>query len=470
MNTDLCMHLLYRYARRFVLICTCLLWPWCTDAQILRLPDAVNKAIANYPLIQQQEALVAAGAAHITTVEGNRLPSLKIHDQITLGTANSLNGSFFPMGVVVPTSGGVRSENNGDVASGNIALSLLEWEFYNFGYYKAERQKAEAGLAANKAGLRKDTYLLTGQIILLYIDLVKHYRLQQVEKENENRTITISDAIRATVLSGLKPGVDSMTAQAEYTKAHLAYQRAKEAYENDRAALATYTGLDAEAVIPDTAIFSEASAQQLQVVTDSIVTDHPLLAVYHKALEQQEAENKVTAHKYLPKFYLQGAAWMRGTSITSADVYTSDLASGLSYSRYNYLFGLAFTYNLFDLKHRHDQLAEGRQQALALQHATEVQQLNLSKAMHQADISYRSILEQASSIPQEMEAANQAYHQQLALYDAGLGTLTDVTNALYTLKQTEMDNVEVQDNLMQVLYMRAGLSNQTDNFLQMFKP
>lgn len=465
MNGDLCICLPRRYARRSVLICICLLVAVYTDAQVLRLPDAVNKAIDNYPLIKQRQAVIAAQSAHIATVAGNRLPSLKIYDQVTLGTDNSVNGSYFPG--IVSTSGGIHAANNSDAASGNIALSQLEWEFCNFGYYHAARRQAEAARSSGQAVLQRDTYLFTGQIIMLYLDMIKHYHLQQVEKENEARATGIADAIRALVMSGLKPGVDSMTARAEYARAHIAYQQAKEAYESDRAAMAAYTGLDAATIVPDTAMFSNALGQQLPLA-DTITADHPLLAVYQKAIEQQQADNNATAHKYLPKLYLEGAAWMRGSSISSAGVY-NDLAAGLSYSRYNYLFGLAFTYNLFDIKHRHDQLTEGRLQANALEYDRAAQQLNLEKAVQQADISYNSAREQAAAVPQETEAARQAYQQQLALYNAGLGTLTDVTSALYTLRQTETDDVLVKDNMLRILYMRAGLSNQVENFLQMFK-
>ena len=55
------------------------------NAQTLGLYDAVNKAVANYPLLHQRQAEVAAGRAHITTVNGNRLPSLVLQDQMDAG-------------------------------------------------------------------------------------------------------------------------------------------------------------------------------------------------------------------------------------------------------------------------------------------------------------------------------------------------------------------------------------------------
>lgn len=440
-------------------------------AQPLDLYTAINRSINNYPSVQQRQAEILAGQAHITTVEGNRFPSLKIHDQVTLGTANSENGSFFPMGVVVPTAGGIRSENNGKIASGNIALSLLEWEVCNFGYYRAEKQNAEAGLALKQALLKDDQYIIAAKVASYYFDFHKQYRLLTIEKENQDRMATILSTIRATVSSGLKPGVDSATANAEYSKAKIAYLQSLNDYQNDRAELAMFTGLDTTAILPDTSLFAQTFDDKMSKlqVTDSIDRDNPLLAVYTRQYEQKLQENNMISHKYLPKVFLQGAAWMRGSSISPQDVYATDLTEGLAYSRYNYLLGLAVTYNLFDLKHRRDQLKEGRFEADAKQSELQSQRLNLARVLQQANNSYAIQLLKLRELPKQLNAAREAYTQQLALYKAGLNTIVDLTNALYVLNTSETDYVLALDDLFQLQFTRAELGNNLDEFLQTFK-
>ena len=57
-----------------------------------------------------------------------------------------------------------------------------------------------------------------------------------------------------------------------------------------------------------------------------------------------------------------------------------------------------------------------------------------------------------------------------ALYRSGLNTLIEVTNAQYALLQAETNYVNAQDELLQLLYIRAALSGQSASFLQNFKP
>src|ERR1700722_10447069 len=127
------------------------------NAQTLNLYDAVNRAVTNYPLMQQRQAEVAAGRAHVTTINGNRLPSLTLQDQLNAGTNNGLQGAYYSLGIVPSTSGSSSAlPTNTNPNPGNIAISFLQWEFYTFGYYNAQQRLAKAQLAVNEANLSSD--------------------------------------------------------------------------------------------------------------------------------------------------------------------------------------------------------------------------------------------------------------------------------------------------------------------------
>ena len=284
---------------RHILMLCCI--PFCGNAQTLNLYYDVNKAVANYPLIQQRQAEVSAGKAHVTTVNGNRLPSLVLQDQLDMGTNNALQGAYFSMGMVPSTPGGNSSlPATGNPNPGNVALSYLQWDFYNFGYYQAQRKEANAQLAVNEANLGSDKYLLTENIVALYLDWLKKYRLLQIENENMQRAQVTLTAIRATVLSGLKPGVDSSTASAVYADARISYLQALDEYNYDKISMLTYTGLNTENAIPDTSFIAIALMQnQAQVpLTDSVPRDHPVLNVFQKQYEQQLADNNTIGKKW----------------------------------------------------------------------------------------------------------------------------------------------------------------------------
>ena len=444
--------------------------PLVGTAQTLNLYDAVNKTVANYPLLQQRQAEVAAGRAHVTTVNGNRLPSLTLQDQLVAGTDNPVQGAYFSLGMVPSTPGSYTAVNNNPY-EGNLAISFLKWDFYTFGYYNAQQKEAKAQLGVNEANLNSDKYQLTENIVSLYLDWLRKYRLLQIQNENMQRAGVIFTAIRATVLSGLKPGVDSSTASAAYADARISYLQALDNYNYDRIAIGTYTGLNTTDLSPDTSIVDPSVLQTPEDVklSDSVAPGHPLLDVYRKLYEQQLASNKTISRQFLPRFGFDGATWVRSSDISPAEVYPESLGEGMSYSRYNYLFGLTLTYDLIDLKHRHDAIAENRFKANATQNALQTQQLNLNTMLQQANSTYAITLQKLKEIPVQLYSAQQAYGQQLALYRAGLNTLIDLTNAQYVLLQTETSYVNMQDELLQLLYIRAGLGGQLDTFLQKFK-
>jgi outer membrane protein, adhesin transport system len=445
---------------------------WANDsiAQTVNLYDAVNNAVINYPLLQQRQAEVAAGRAHITTVNGNRLPSLVLQDQGTKGSDNSLQGAYFSLGMVPSTPGSYTTVHN-NPNTGNVALSFLKWEFYTFGYYNAQQKEAKSQLAVSEANLAGDKYLLSENIISLYLDWLKKYRLLQIQNENMQRAQVVLSAIRATVLSGLKPGVDSSTASAVYSDARINYLQALDNYNYDKIALGTYTSINIDNAMPDTSIISPALLQNTAAVplSENVSPEHPLVEIYQKQYEQQLANSNTISKKYLPRLGLDGAAWVRNSGISPTGVYPESLADGMPYSRSNYLFGLTLTYNLFDLKHRHDELSESRYLADAKKDALQTQQLSLNAMMQQANSTYSTTLEKLKELPVELAAQRQAYGQQMALYRSGLNTLLDVTNAQYMLLQAETNYVITQDALLQLAFIRAGLAGQLDNFLQNFK-
>lgn len=443
------------------------------QAQILSLSDAVTKAVTNYPQLQQRQSEVAAGKAHVTTVNGNRLPSLLLQEQLDLGTNNSLQGEYFTMGIVPSTPGNNNSPvQNNNPNPANLAISFLQWQFFNFGYYNAQSREAKAQLAVNEANLGSDKYLLTGRVVFLYLDWLKKYRLLQIQEQNVNRANVLLTAIRATVNSGLKPGVDSSTASATYADARMAYLQAVDDYNYDKITLASYTGLNAGNTVPDTMLVSNALLQEPQsvIIGDSVPESHPLLDVFEKQYEQQLAENNATGKQYLPHLALNGAAWLRNSGISYDGNYPQSVSDGFPYSKYNYLVALTFTYNLFDLKHRHDRLIEGRYQAQARQSALQTQQVQLNNMMQLANNNYATTQQKLREIPVQQQSAQQAFDQQMALYRSGLNTLIEVTNAQYALLQAETNYVNTQSDLLQLLYIRAALSGRSDSFLQNIKP
>jgi len=175
-----------RYRQLYVFIL--FLSPFSGYAQTLSLFDAIAMSTANYPLLQQRRAEVAAGSAHVIATNSRRLPNLTLQDQFDFGTNNALQGTYLTYGMVPSASGTTNSSvQNNRLNPNNVLLSYLQWNVYNFGYYNALMEEARARLAINEANLGNDQYLLTENIISLYLDWLKKYRLLQIQNENVTR-------------------------------------------------------------------------------------------------------------------------------------------------------------------------------------------------------------------------------------------------------------------------------------------
>ncbi|HEY4148575.1 MAG TPA: TolC family protein [Chitinophagaceae bacterium] len=441
-----------------------------TAQQSLSLRQAVELALRHYPSIQSRQAQVSVGKAVLEDTRHAWLPALRLDEQVDAGTDNSLNSAYFPSGIIPSASGGRRPDNNGNMSVGNIAAIAGDWEIYNFGGYKARTAEAGAALRINEAGLDREKYNITSAVIQNYFELIKYASLLLLQQKNIDRTDTIKHAIQAYINSGLKAGVDSSVAEAELSKARLTYIEWANAYSLVKSRLALLTGLDTASVVPDTAINAQLTGLLMPAVApiDTFYLQHPFIRYYQSVYEDNLAQQRVIRKAALPKVALMAAGWMRGSSISPLDEYKS-LGTGLAYSRYNYLAGVGITYNLFDIKRTQYKLNIQKFRTQAAGQDVEEQKLVLNNALQQADITIQSTVKKLDEIPLQVKAAGEAYGQKLALYNAGLTSIVEVTNALYLLNRAETDAVYTNDEAWKAVFQKAWAGNTISTLLSIFK-
>lgn len=427
-------------------------------ADSLSLRQAVELALSNYPAVKAKQALVKAGQASVTDVKHNWYPALKLHEQIDAGTDNSIYGSYFSMGLIPSTSGGIRSENNPALMSGNIAMATMQWEIYNFGAYGSQQAAARQDLHVNKADLGNTNNQLTLTVIRDYLELLRLNELKQIQTDNIRRNAEMARAVTAIVLHGLKPGVDSAIAAAELSKARLNLLEVSNRFDQVRIELAAFTGLDTARVKPR--IDSSADLPMLLHPDTVGVTDqHPLLEYYHALYQRQQAQEQVVRKQQLPKVNLMAAGWMRGSSGSFNDMYDKNLLSGLGYSRYNYLLGLGITWNVTDLKHTREKLAVQQQKSAAAEQELETSRTVLHSMYQQAQADILTAQAKLKELPLQLQAAQAAARQQMSLYRHGLTSIIEVTNALFVLNRAETDLVQAHDEAWKALFRAAYADN-----------
>lgn len=455
-----------RISRALFIILTAFVSHSAAQGQLLSMEQAVNSAIEKYPTIQAQRAALSAFQAGASVVKDNRLPNVRLHDQIDVGTANGLSGSYFSMGMIVPTSGGRRPENRMDLTSGNIALATADWEVYNFGRFKAEDQLANADIAIGQAGLAREEFLLRQAVVGTYLDVLWRGRILQIESQNLARADTVSKIINNLVGNGIRPGLDSSLASVELSRARLNYYEIDEGLRRSFLQLAMLTGRTVNELVIDTTFHEQVLLSpplDLQVGAG-----HPLLRYQASLLSRQQTEVELIRKTALPRVSLMTAAWARGTSL-DLDNNFGPLGPGFGYSRTNFLVGLAATVNLVDFRRVKSRMQVQRWKVKEADTKLDFERMKLENTLAASD-SVMSIMRQAlRELPTAIRSAESAYQQRLSLYNNGIENILGLTDAMQLLTKVEKQAVDIQRRAVELRLQRAYATSDFDEFFSFFR-
>ncbi|KAA9347011.1 TolC family protein [Larkinella humicola] len=435
-------------------------------SQTLTLEGAVEASFAQYPTLAAQRSALEAIRANVRVVRDNRLPNVRLHDQINIGTANGLSGSYFSLGLIVPTSGGRRAENRPDLASGNVALATADWEIYNFGRFSAEDKLVRSDVAVSEANLQREQFGLRQTVISSYLDLYWTEQNLLIEEQNLARVDTVRRIIVNLVRNGVKPGLDSSLANVALSRARLAYLRMQEERQRARVQLATLTGRPAEEVKIDTAF--RVGPLLVPLSTSLTPPTHPLLRVQERLVTRQTAEIDLIRKSALPRISLLAATWARGSSLDVENNY-GPVGKGLAYSRTNYLLGIAGTVNLMDFRRASHRIKLQQFRIEEARNQLAVARLQLQSAVGIADAQLAVVQSELTQLPYTLRSAQDAYNQRFSLYNNGLETILSLTDALTLLTAVEKEAVQTRAQAVQLRLQRAQATDNFEEFYSLFR-
>jgi outer membrane protein TolC len=437
-----------------------------TQAQRLSMEQAVDAALAKYPTIEAQRAALAGFEAAEAVLKANRLPNVRLHDQVDVGTANGLSGSYFSMGLIVPTSGGRREENRMDLASGNIALATADWEFYNFGRYKAEDQLARADVAVGQAGVRREQFMLRQAVIGAYLDVLWRGKILQLESRNIARADTVSRIINNLVNNGIRPGLDSSLASVELSRARLSYYEIDEGLRRAFLQLSMLTGRSISQLVIDTTFHDQALLVRPGEL--KLAASHPVLNYQSTLLSRQQSEINAIRKTALPRISLLASGWARGTSL-DIDNNFGPLGSGFGYSRTNFLVGLAATVNLTDFRRVKSRTTVQEWKVREAGSRLEFERLKLENALASSDSVLATMRLALQELPNAIRSAESAYQQRLSLYNNGIENILALTDAMQLLTRVERQAVDIQRRAVELRLQRAYATSDFEDFFSFFR-
>lgn len=430
-----------------------------------RLQDLTEAAARHLPVLQQKQFLVNSAKASVTDVRHSFLPQLRASEQLNLATDNSIAGSVFPFSPVPSSSGGVRVDNNGQLATGNIASLYGEYELVNFGLNHAKLATAQAFVNLQQSDLEREQYLVTLQVARLYFAILKtQYRLD-TDRENVKRYDSIFSVIRALTLSGLRAGSDSSLAKAELSRTAVVYNQSLGNLLQLKQQLSYYTGVAPDQLQIDSLANRFLARTPIPLNNETDTLQNPLLNYYEQKRKVQESFSNLIRKTYQPRIVLGASTWARGSSIQFPDTYKS-MTNGLGYQRFNYAVGVGLNYNLFSGMYKKDKLAINRFEVQASEQELAQQKQLLSLSRSQADNALHTAESNLNELPVQMRAAYDTYQQKLAQYRAGIISLIDLTNASFVLYRSQTDYIETLSDWYLAQLDKAAAAGTLTQFIQ----
>lgn len=426
-------------------------------------------ASKNYlPSLLQKQALIGSAQASVRDLKHSFLPKLYAGEELSIGTDNSLAGSYLPEVIVPSVSAGVNDANNLQPASGNIASFYGDYQLLNFGLHHAQLNNAMSYVNFGKADYQKELYLTKLQVCQLYFAFLQNQDRLNIDSENIKRYQNIFNVIQALTVSGLTAGADSSQAKAELSSARVRYNQTLGKINELKEQLSYYTGIPSSNLNIDT-FHRVANIDSLAVMNASMDTlNNPLIDYYAKQKDIFLTNEKVIRKSYLPRVSLGVSGFARGSSIQYNNKYKM-LSTGLGYQRFNYIAGIGISYNLFSGIYKRDKLSINNYQMKASDYALQQQKLALQSATLQADDAVRTAQSNLLELPNQTKAAMDVYSQKVAQYKAGLITLIDLTNASFVLYRSQIDFIEALNDWYTANLFKAEATGNLDSFIQSIK-
>jgi outer membrane protein TolC len=404
----------------------------------LTLPQAVENSLKNYPSIRVSQEQINAAAAAIQLARTAYLPRVDVLAQVNRATRNNIFGLLLPQSVIPSISGPVIGSNNLGSVWGSAVGGLITWEPFDFGLRNANISVANAARTQSEAAVKRTQFEVAVATVDAYLTLVAVQETVRAAQAGVDRAEVVVKTITAQVNAQLRPGADQSRAEAELAAARTQLIQAQQAIEVSRATLSQFIGTDPSQIAVVTGSLVQLPPEQAPPTLNTAA--NPAMVEQSAAIEQARAQLRALERSYFPRFYLQGAAYARGTG---AEINGDRLAglNGLAPNFQNYVLGFSVIFPIFDLPAL--RAREAAQSATIRSQAARSEQIavDLRAQWNRAVAMLNGARRIAANTPVQVSAARATVQQATARYQAGLGNIDEVAEAQRLLTQAEIDDV-----------------------------
>lgn len=428
----------------------------------LTISQAVEGALKNYPSIRVSQEQINAAAAGIQLARTAYLPRIDVLAQVNRATRNNVFGLLLPQSTIPSMSGPVLGTNNLGTAWGSAIGTLVTWEPFDFGLRKAYMTAANAVRAQQEAALKRTQFEVTAAAADAYVTLIAAQATVRAAEAGVDRAEVLSRTIGALVNAQLRPGADASRAQAELAAARTQLIQAQQAVDISRANLSQFIGVEPAQILVSAPRLLQLPPQPSPAPLNTAA--NPISVEQNALIEQLKAQLRTLERSYFPRFYLQGAAFARGTGAEVNGINLGGL-NGLAPNTQNYALGFTATFPVMD--RASIQARETGQSASIRAEMARYQQIatDLKARWNVAVATLGGARSVAANTPLQVAAARAATEQATARYQSGLGNIDEVGEAQRLLVQAEIDDALARLGVWRALLDIATAAGDLQPFL-----
>ena len=430
----------------------------------LTLGQAVQQALNQYPAVRSSLEQVSAAAAGINLARTAYLPRADFLGQANRATHNNVFGLILPQSVIPTISGPAQGTNSLSTVWGSAAGTLVSWEPFDFGLRQASVNTAKAARDRAMAEVDVTRLQVSTAAADAFLTIMAAQQTVIAARAGVERARVLDQVIETLATNQLRPGADASRSRAELALAQTQEIQAEEAVDVAQATLAQLLGIGREriAVQPGPLLQLPASSQ----LPSQVAMQHPLALAGQSAIGEVRAREKELDRSYYPRFFLDGAAYARGTGI-QPDGRLGGGASGLAPNVQNWAVGLNITFPAFDWfsLHAKKEIEVHNERSASAKYDQVLQ--DLSGGIAKAGAVLQGAVRVAQNTPIQLDSARATDEQATSRYRTGLGDISEVADAQRLLTQAEIDDALARLGVWRALLGVAAAQGDLTPFLNL---
>jgi TolC family type I secretion outer membrane protein len=309
---------------------------------------------------------------------------------------------------------------------------------YDFGKTAALVDEAKAGSRDASGELERVRDVVVQNVRQAYFNLLQARRLVGVADAALARSELNLRSAQGFFDVGTKPKSDVTRAEVEVANARVDVIRARNLVRLSETSLANALGLEATVPIEieDNLTYEPVTLDSTQLLAEAL-GNRPELRQAQARLDAARAQLSGARARYLPDLTVVGSV---GTASDDAIIATDGVASGLSFSDTWSITG-QLSWNLFEGFFTQARVKETQALVETARANYDSTELQVRLEVEQAYIAVVEAAERYGATQKAVESAQENLRLAQGRYDAGVGTILELTEAQLSLTNAEADTV-----------------------------